>query len=270
MSRTRRSRRRSVGGRSPWVLLWLLVLVVLGAFGAGVDTGSVAFTSAASDRGASVDVATDDQGLLGIETAQSVTAGSESKLVTVTNNINRTLTVDVASSATLSNEQATLGPDESLTTDATVSCTSPPSNLEMTITASADGQFSGVATRTVPVDTSNCGDSTLSFRTLTILDGTTSAKGGKAEYAVSYSLDGNTSSLDRVSVDFKNLDKANAILTRTSDAQPNTISFESGGQRVGDRYEITVRLFDDTGEIQGEQVVVTDPADGSGTVYSGL
>ena len=263
MSRTRRSRRRRAGGRSPWVLAGVLVLVVLGAFGAGVDTGSGAFTSAASDRGASVDIATDDSGLLGITVATSVTAGSPSQLVTVTNNINRTLTVDVASSASLSNSQATLGPENSLTTDATVSCTSPPSNLEMTITASADGQFSGVATRSVPVDTSNCEDSTLSFGTLDILDQTTSAKGGKAEYAVSYSLDGNTTSFDRVSVDFENLDKADGILTRSSTVQSDTIRFQSGGQRFGNRYEITVRLFTDTGEIQREQVVVTDTADGS-------
>jgi len=268
MSRTRRSRRRGTGGRSPWVLVGLLVLVVLGAFGAGVDTGSGAFTSAASDRGASVAVASDDSGLLGITVATSVTAGNPSQLVTVTNNINRTLTVDVASSASLSNSQATLGPENSLTTDATVSCTSPPSNLEMTITASADGQFSGVATRSVPVDTSNCADSTLGFGTLDILDQSTSRKGGKAEYAVSYSLDGDTSSFDRVSVDFENLDRTDGIETRSSSAESGTIGFQSGGQRFGEQFEITVRLFDDTGEIQRERVVVTDPADGSGTVYS--
>ena len=121
----------------------------------------------------------------------------------------------------------------------------------------------------MPVDTSNCADSTLGFGTLDIVDQTTSAKGGKAEYAVSYSLDGNTTSFDRVSVDFENLDKADGVETRSSSAESGTIGFRSGGQRFGDQFEITVRLFDDTGEIQRERVVVTDTADGSGTVYSG-
>jgi hypothetical protein len=268
MGRTRRSRQRGTGGRSPWVIIGLVALVVIGAFGAGVDTGSGAFTSAASDRGASVDVASDDSGLLGINIAASVTAGSSSQHVTVANNLNRTLSVDVASSATLSNSQATLGAGESLTTDATVSCTSPPSELELTITADADGQFSGVATRSVPVDTSNCADSTLGFGTLDILDQSTSGKGSKAEYAVSYSLDGDTSSFKNVSVDFENLDRTDGVETRSSSAESGTISFQSGGQRFGDQFEITVRLFDDTGEIQRERVVVTDTADGSGTVYS--
>jgi hypothetical protein len=247
----------------------LVALVVIGAFGAGVDTSSVAFTSAASDRGASVDVASDDSGLLGINVAGSVTAGSASQLVTVANNLSQTLSVDVASSASLSNSQATLGPGESLTTDATVSCTSPPSELELTITASADGQFSGVASRSVPVDTSNCADSTLGFGRLDIVDQTTSGKGGKAEYAVTYSLEGDTTSFTNVSVDFENLnEKRSGIITQSSNSQSDTVNFESGGGRNNERYNITVRLFDDTGEIQSEQVVVTDTADGSGTVYS--
>jgi hypothetical protein len=243
----------------------LAVLVLIGGVGAGVGTGSDAFTSAASDRGASVDVADDGGGLLGLDVAASVTAGSASELVTVTNNLNRTLSVDVTSSASLSNDQATLDPGQSLTTDANVSCESPPSELTLTVTANADGRFSGLATRSVPVDTSNCADSSLGFGTLDIVDQTTSAKGGKAEYAVSYSVEGDTSSFDRVSVDFENLDKDDGVETKSSSAEPDTISYESGGQRVGDRYEITVRLFDDTGEVESERVVMTDTADGSGT-----
>lgn len=266
MGRSRRSRRR--GGHSPWWIVCLTVLIVSSAFGVGGYTGSAAFTAAASDRGASVTVAEDNQGLLGIDAAERVTAGSESRLVTVTNNLDRTVVVVVDSSATLSNRQASLSPSESVTTTTTVSCSSPPSELQLTITASADERFSGLATRSVPVDTSGCTDSTLGFGTLIVVDQSTSAKGGKAEYAVNYRLTGDTGSFDRVRVGFENLDRTTGVKTKMSTTQVGVISFESGGQRFGERFEITVRLFDDAGEQQRERVVVTDTADGSGTVYT--
>jgi len=65
-----------------------------------------------------------------------------------------------------------------------------------------------------------------------------------------------------VSVKFENIDQKESE-TKTSDAQSGTIPFDSGGQRFGDSYEITVRLIDDTGEVQSERVVIEDTADGN-------
>lgn len=267
VGRRSRSRSRNGSGGGSWAL-FAVVAIVIGVVVSGfVVAPSVAFTTGSVDRGTTVTVADDTSGFLGINVTDSVRAGTEGRLVTVTNQLNQTLTVDVSASTTLSNSQATLAPGDSLTTTATVSCESPSSNLRMTISASANGQFSGLATRNASVDTTDCADSTLAFGTLEIADQTTSAKGGKAEYAVSYSIANDTGSFDRVSVDFENIDRSDGIITRQSSAQSDTISFESGGQRINSRYEITVRLFDSTGEIQSERIVVTDTADGSGTVY---
>jgi hypothetical protein len=263
----RRSRSRSRNGSNSRAL-FLVVGLAVGLLVAGfVVAPSAAFTTGSVDRGTAAPVTDDSEGFLGIDVADGLQAGTEGPLVTVTNNLNRTLTVDVSAAASLSNSQATLAPGDSLTTAATVSCESPPSDLDVTIAASTNGQFSGRATRSAPVDTSGCADSTLAFGTVEIIDQTTSAKGGKAEYAVSYSIEGETGSFDRVSADFENIDRNDGVETRESSAQINTIGFTSGGQRIGEPFEITIRLFDDTGEIQSERIVVTDTADGSGTVY---
>ncbi|WP_253739036.1 hypothetical protein [Halohasta salina] len=261
----RRSRSRSRNGANSRALV-LVVGLAVGLLVAGfVVAPSAAVTTGSVDRGTAAPVADDSEGFLGIDVTDGLQAGTEGRLVTVTNNLNRTLTVDVSAAASLSNSQARLGPGESLTTAATVGCESPPSDLAVTIAASANGQFSGQATRSALVDTSDCADPTLAFGTVEIVDRTTNAKGGKAEYAVSYSIEGETGSFDRVSVDFENLDRNDGVETRESSAQSDTIGFTSGGRRDGDTFEITVRLFDDTGEIQSERIVVTDTADGSGT-----
>lgn len=260
-----RSRSRSKNGGHRWALL--VVALAVGLLISGiVIVPSTAFTTGAVDRRTAAPVADDTAGFLGIEVTDSLQAGTEGRLVTVTNNLNRTLTVDVSASAVLSNSRASLAPGNSLTTRATVGCESPPSELSMTITASANGQFSGLVTRSASVETTDCADATLVFGTAEIVDRTTSAKGGKAEYVVSYSIDGDTAAFDRVSVGFENRDRSSGVITRQSSAQSDTIGFESGGQRIGSRYEVTVRLFDTTGEIRSERVVVTDTADGSGTV----
>ena len=267
VGRRSRSRSRNGSGSSRWAL-FVVGAIAVGLLVSGVTVApSTAFTTASVDRGTAAPIADDADGLLGIDVADSLQAGTEGRLVTVTNRLNRTLTVDVSSSAALSNSQATLGSGDSLTTAATVSCESPPNELSMTISANANGQFSGVATRSAPVDTSDCADSTLAFGTVEIVDQTTSAKGGKAEYDVVYSIEGETGSFDRVGVDFENLDRSDGVTTRASSAQADTISFRSGGQRIGERFEITVRLFDTTGAVRSERIVVTDVADGSGTSY---
>ena len=266
MTLGRRSRSRSRnGGHSR--ALFLLIGLTLGLLVAGfVVAPSSAFTTSSVDRGAAAPLADDSEGFLGIDVTDRLPAGSEGRLVTVTNNLNQTLTVDVSASASLSNDGATLNPGESLTTTATVSCEAAPSDLEVMITASADGQFSGQAVRSAPVDTGDCADSTLAFGTVEIVDQSTSAQGGRAKYDTTYSLEGETDRFDEVIVEFDNLDNGD-FDTVVSDSQADTITFERPGQRFGDSYEITVRIFDDSGEIQNERIVVTDTADGSGTVY---
>lgn len=262
-----RSRSRSRNQGNSQALL-LVVAVGIGLIVSGfVVAPSVAFTTGSVDRGTAVQVVDDTDGFLGIDVADSMQAGTEGRLVTVTNQLNQTLTVDVSSSATLSNNQATLAPGDSLTTAATVSCESPPSEVGLTISASAGGQFSGLATRSASVDTTDCADSTLAFGSIEIIDQTTSGTGNKVEYAVTYSVEGNSTAFDRVSVDFKNLDRGDKVRTRESTVQRDTISFKKGGNRDEQRYEITVRLFDSAGEIESERIVLTDTADGSGTVY---
>ena len=256
----RRSRSRSRGGGTNWALLGAVGLAIAFLIAGFVITPSVAFTTASVDRGTAAPLADDSEGFLGIDVTDSLQAGSEGRLVTVTNNLNRTLSVDVSSSATLSKSQTVLGPGESLTTTATVGCESPPDSLDLTIAASADREFSGVATRSTSVDTSSCTDSTLGFGSVEITDDSTMGRGGKAEYAVTYSVEGDTAAFDRVSVKFENVDRGESD-TKASNAQSGTIGFESGGQQFGDSYEITVRLIDDTGEVQDERII-NDTADG--------
>jgi len=267
LGRRSRSRSRKESDKRSWAL-FAVVAIAGGLIVAGfVVAPSEAFTTGSVDRGTIVPVVGDDTGFLGIDVTDSLQAGGESQLVTVTNNLNRTLTVDVSASAPLSNGQATLAPGASMTTTATVSCTSPPSELDVTVSATANGQFSGHAVRSASVDTSDCTDSTLAFGTVEIVDRTTSEQGGKAEYDVSYTVADDTGSFDRVEVDFENSDRNDGVETVASGTQSGTISFETGGQRIGDSFEITVRLFDTDGEVESERVVITDTADGSGIVY---
>lgn len=260
-----RSRTRS-RGRTRWGPL-LVVALVGGVLIAGfVVAPSAAFTTGTVDRQTTATVADDASGFLGIDVAGDVRAGSEDRLVTVTNNLSQPLTVTVSSSAALSNDRATLAPGESLSTAATVSCESPPNELRMTISANAGDRFSGVATRSTPVDTSGCSDATVGYGSVEIIDRTTDKNPRKAEYDVTYSIEGDTGSFDRVSVDFENLNRSE-VETVNSSARSDTIGFTSGGQRFGQSFEITVRLFDSTGEVESERIVVTDTANGSGTVY---
>ena len=263
-----RSRTRSRGKTrwGPFLIIALVIGIVITGF---VVAPSTAFTTSSVDRQATATVADDASGFLGIEVAESVRAGTEDRLVTVTNNLGQPLTITVFSSAELANDRATLAPGESFSTAATVSCESSSNELEMTVSASANDRFSGVMTRSTSIDTTGCSDSSVGYERIEITDRTTSGKGGKAEYDVTYAVENKSESFDRISVEFDNLDRSDGIKTRESSAQNDTIGFRSGGQREGESFEITVRFFDDTGEAEDERIVVTDTADGSGTVYEG-
>ena len=261
-----RSRTRS-RGRTRWGP-FLIIALVVGVLIAGVVVApSAAFTTSSVDSQTTATVADDASGFLGIDVTDSVRAGSEDRLVTVTNNLSQPLTLTVSSSAELSNDRATLAPGESFSTAATVSCESSSNEVQMTISASASDRFSGTATRSTSVDTTGCSDSSVGYERIEITDRTTSGKGGKAEYDVTYAVKNKSGSFDRISVEFDNLDRNDGSETRDSSAQNDTIGFTSGGQREGESFKITVRFFDDTGEVEDERIVVTDTADGSGTVY---
>ena len=265
MTPGRRSRSRSRNEGNNWAL-FLVIGVTIGLFVSGfVVAPSVAFTTGSVDRGMTAPVADDAAGFLGIDVADSLQAGSDGRLVTVTNNLNRTLTVGVSASATLSNSRATLGPGDSVTTTATVSCESPPNELSMTIAANTADGFSALATRSASVEAADCTVSTPVFEHIEIRDDSKRGQGGPAVYTVEYSID-DTDVFDRIEVDFENLDKAESR-SPSSHEPSGRIDFEKRGQRFGDPYEITVRVFSTTGEIESERIVLTEAADGSGTVY---
>lgn len=265
MTLGRRSRSRS-RGRTRWGTA-LLIVLTLGVLFAGFTIApSTAFTTGSVDRGTTVTVANDTSGFLSIDVADSVRAGSEDRLVTVTNNLNRSLSVTVSSSAALSNSQATLGPGESLSTTSTVSCRSPPSQLQLTINTNADSQFSGIATRSTSVNASGC--QAVEYGSVEVIDQSTASKGSKAAYAVTYNVKGNVDVFENATVELKNLDRSgDKIETKSSRVQNDTLDVKTGGQRFGDSFEITIRLFDSTGEVVSERIVVTDTANGNGTVY---
>jgi hypothetical protein len=258
-----RSRTRGQQRTAPLVVL-LIICVLVVAF---VAVPSMAFSSGALDRSSTVDIADDNDGLLRIDVTSSVNAGAESRLVTVTNRMDQALTVNVSAAAALSNDQATLAPGESLTTAATVSCDTAPNDLTFTVQATGDNQFSGTLARSTRVNTAGCSEADVSFGSIQIVDASSTGGGGKqrAEYSLEYNLSGNTTAFDRVRLELRST--GSLIDTTESVATTDSVSVTQSGNRGGTVYEVTVRLFDDNGEIQSDRVVVTDTADGGGTIY---
>lgn len=165
MRRGRRSRSRGRKGRVYTSLLAVTVLVaILGILTIGP---TAAFSSGTLERGATAAVADDANGLVGLEVAGSVTAGDRSRLVTVTNGLDRTVNAAVTletASGSLSNAQTTLAPGESATTSVTVGCESPPETVAFTVTTTSGSRFTGTATRSTTVDASGCAQNTDGFR----------------------------------------------------------------------------------------------------------
>lgn len=165
MRRGRRSRSRGGKGRGHTIVLAATVLVaIVGALTVGP---SVAFTSGAVERGSTAAVAEDANGLVGLDVAGSVTAGGSSRLVTVTNRLDQTVTATVTldtASGSLSNAQTTLAPGESATSSVTVGCESPPDSVTFTATATSGARFTGTAARSTTVDTSGCAQNVDAFR----------------------------------------------------------------------------------------------------------
>ena len=229
-----RRRRRPRGGSSisPLASLALVGIVLSLVVTAGFPTA--AFTSGSVTRGSTAAVADDTSGLLGLDVAGSVSAGSTSPIVTVTNQLDRSLDVSVASgtaSVSLSNAAATLAPGESLTTDATVSCDSPPSTVTATVTAVAGSQFSGTASRTTTVDTSDCSSNSGPFAAVS---GSTSADsfsgpGGGSTGSVGFTIE-NTETTERTITGFEVVEAGDA--TALSFDGPKPVNVQAGKDEV--------------------------------------
>lgn len=192
--------------------VFLLLAVIVVVVAAGGPTA--AFTSGSFARGSTTAVATDGNGLLGLDVAGSVRAGSSNRLVTVTNQRDQSLDVDVVSSSastSLSNAQATLAPGESLVTSATVSCDSSPADVTVTVAGVAGSQFSGTATRTSTVDTSDCPSSKAPLAAVSgsAVAGTFSGPSGSADGSVRFDIR-NTQSAPLTITDFELVTAGNA------------------------------------------------------------
>lgn len=117
----RRSRRRGAG-RSSQLLYYLtvggLVLAAVGVLAISI-TPSLAFSSVGLDRPGNIGVVDDSNGVVGLDVASSVTAGSQDRLVTVTNNLNVeadiTVSLDDSSQGTLYYGGSSVGDSHTVT-----------------------------------------------------------------------------------------------------------------------------------------------------------
>lgn len=90
MRRRSRSRR---SGSSGWGAIAVALTVLAVTAGGGIEAG--AFSTAGADRQSSIDVASDPEGALGVDTAVAVHVNSTERLVNVTNHLGREVTVTV-------------------------------------------------------------------------------------------------------------------------------------------------------------------------------
>lgn len=160
-----RSRRR---GRGSWLGQSVAVGFVVVAMLLATGFGASAFTTGSVDRSSSIDVAGDADGLYGLDTATAVHTNATERLVTVTNRLDRDVTVSVtldASAAdlgdlvvdgTIHGDRAsfTLAPGGSRQVD--IAVPDDPAIAGETVTfraeASAAGLYVSAANRSVPVE----------------------------------------------------------------------------------------------------------------------
>ena len=230
MRRRRRSRSRGSGPSllSAALLLGVALLVVT------AGTPAIAFSSASLDRGGTTAVTDDADGLIGLDVAGSVRAGSSSRLVTVTNQQDRTVDVTVIpenASVTLSNAQATLAPGESLTTSASVSCDAAPDSVSATVTAVSGSQFSGTATRSTAVDTADCSSNSSPFSAVSgsASAGSFSGPSGGPTGSVEFAIE-NTGPTARTITAFELIEAGTA--TALSADRPKPLNVQQGKDEV--------------------------------------
>lgn len=236
MAGRRRSRKRG-GGANMWWILGLTFLVVTGAFGAGLDTGSVAFTSASSERGASVDVAEDNSGLFGLDVAASVQAGSTTRLVTVTNNVGQTINVTVTldgTTGTLSNNQGTLQPGESLVVSTDIACDADTDTVSFTVDGAAGEHFSGNTARSTSIDTSGC-----TAAPVTQIESESTAGGSNGKGSITLKNTG-TASLTVVAINFTDTNSSATEISNPGDLTSNrSLEYTDGQFSFGTTVDMT-------------------------------
>lgn len=158
-----RSRRR--GGSGP-VRLLAVVLVALFVVASGL--GTAAFTTGSLDRASDVDVAADTDGVYGIDLSSAVHTNSTERLVTLTNRLDRdvTVTITLDSASTDRGDLVVGGVNEGNQTSFTlasgnsqridVAVPDDDSLVGTTIVfhaeASADGLYVSAENRTVPIE----------------------------------------------------------------------------------------------------------------------
>jgi hypothetical protein len=141
--------------------------------GPEIGTSSEAFTSMTSDRGTSIDVANDANGILGLEVSSSIIAGETNRLVTITNNVGQPVDISVSldqDPGTLSNGQRTLQSGKTLEVLIDVGCDTRTQVVTFTVDGSAGNRFSGSASRSASIDTSSCRKTEIPPKVLTHVD----------------------------------------------------------------------------------------------------
>ena len=234
MRRPRRSRSRTGGRSGAWlavVVSAVLLAAIVGPFAGGP---SDAFTSGTVDRSSTVGVADDADGLVGLDVSSAVTAGSSSRLVTVTNQFGHTVTATVSvqsSVSSLSNAQATLSPGETLTTTVSVACDSAPDSVSFTVTATDSSRVTATASRMTTVDTSDCSTTTepLEFMSGSATTDSSSGPSGTPTGSLGFSMQ-NTKSTASTIVGFE-IERVGTATTLSFDGPP-PVNVEAGKDEV--------------------------------------
>lgn len=233
----RRSRSHGSGYRWTWIVIIVALLVVAAPVGPGLDTPSEAFTSMSSDRGTSANVADDAGGLLGLDVASSVAAGTTSRLVTVTNNVGQTIDVTVAldgATGTLSNNQGTLQPGESLVVSTDIACDPDTDTVSFTVEGAAGDRFSGNTTRSTSIDTSGC-----TGAPLTQIESKSTAGGSNGKGSITLQNTG-TASLTIVAINFTDTNSSATEISNPGELTSNrSLGYSGGPFSFGTKVDMT-------------------------------
>jgi hypothetical protein len=232
----RRSRSQGSGYRWTWIVVGIALLVVVAPIGPGINTQSEAFSSMSSDRGTSANVANDSGGLFGLDVASSVAAGTTSRLVTVTNNVGQTIDVTVdlnGATGTLSNNQGTLRPGESLVVSTDIACDPETDTVSFTVEGAAGDRFSGNTARSTSIDTSDC------IESVGQIDGKSAAGGDNGKGDVTLQNTGSTS-LTIVAIKFTDTNSTATKISNPGEITSNrSLEYSDGAFSFGTKVDMT-------------------------------
>lgn len=120
----------------------------------------------------------------------------------------------------------------------------------------------------ITVEGEESADDRSRFANIKISDNSEDSGSNKAIYTIDYTIDTDETTFENVTAEFVNTDRDESEEISSTDPSPEVpLEYESGGQRSGDEYEITVKLFDEKGEVFEERVEITDTSDGSGVIF---